>query len=154
MTRRSHAHDGETGRPKPLADQTAGLGLFERVAIQESDEENARDSALEQHASSRSALLDTLRAAALDAWRRERRPVSVNDVRAAIATLDVGDDRRFLGGLFNHRDWVRVGSTQTNCDGATVKRVGQSRGSVGTYEPTAEVQAREQKAPPTRGAAA
>lgn len=155
MTRRDHPHADD--RPRALTEQTSGLSLFDaaraereadaqRAAAQQQDERDVRALALSGHEQTKSEILAKLRAEALAVYQREGRPVSANDIRDVLKREGFEGDRRVLGQVFNTPAWTRVGETLTACEGATVARVGASRGSIGMYEPTDVVRERARKA--------
>ena len=56
----------------------------------------------------------SLQAEAMAVYRRETRPVSVNDVRHVLDRLQYRGDPRILAAAFPKRTWVAVGYTTTN----------------------------------------
>lgn len=102
----------------------------------EQTEAELRRNALALHQENRASLLVALRSTARQVWAREQRPVSANDIRHVLAERGFTGDKRVLGQVFNDPSWTRVGSTLTACEGATIARVGQSRGAIGTYIPS------------------
>ena len=51
---------------------------------------------------------------AMKVWLRERRPVSVNDVRHILDRLQYRGDPRILAAAFPRRSWIAYGYTTTN----------------------------------------
>lgn len=134
MSRSRHAHADESGS-RALADQTEGLGLFERVLIADAEKEE-RATALAGHKVKNPELVTRLRAAARDAYAKAQAPISANNIRYVLDEMHYDGDRRVLGVAFAESYWTAFGETATDCEGATATRVGASCGTIRTYVPT------------------
>jgi hypothetical protein len=88
------------------------------------DAQAIRDAVLELFEQKRPTTLEELRQEALAIYQRERRPVSMNDVRPLFEQKGQGLNPSVLGAVFRPPHWQLVGMTNANTKRSHARRIG------------------------------
>lgn len=94
-----------------------------------------RDRATRIYEPTKDAVLRALRAEAYMIWQSTGQPVSANDIRPVLATMEYKGDQRILGAVFNRKDWKPVGKIETGTERHA--EFGATRQTILTYVPRA-----------------